>query len=157
MDKAAEVKPGDRGKTMAEGSGTAGQEPESNRMEMSHTTVRLENVTAESKQHALELETMRQKYEAGMKRAEDLTNENELLKRELERREVEETLWRKKEKEMEEKEMEKSGTSIVGDAKPVNTAKREPEIEEGLREKQEEAQKKPSPAKSDGVANGITL
>ena len=38
------------------------KEPESNRMEMSHTMVRLETMTAESKQHALELETMRQKY-----------------------------------------------------------------------------------------------
>ena len=32
---------------------------------------------AERKQQALELETMRQKYEAWMKRAEDLSNENE--------------------------------------------------------------------------------
>ena len=126
-------------------------------MEMSHMTVKLETMTAESKQQALELETMRQKYEAWMKRAEDLTNENELLKRELERREVEETLRRKKEKEMEEKEMEKSDTSIVGDAKPVNTAKREPEIEERLLRKQEEAQKEPNPAKSDGDATGTTL
>ena len=57
------------------------KEPESNRIEMSHTTVKLETMTAESKQHVLELETMRQKYEAWMKRAENLTNENELLKR----------------------------------------------------------------------------
>ena len=35
------------------------KEPESNRMEMSHTTVRPETVTAESKQQASELETMR--------------------------------------------------------------------------------------------------
>ena len=92
-----------------------------------------------------------------MKRAEDLTNENELLKKELERREVEETLRRKKEKEMEEKEMEKSYTSIVGDAKPVNTAKREPEIEERPLREQEEAQKKRNPAKSDDDATGTTL
>ena len=50
------------------------KEPESNRVEMSHMTVKLETMTAERKQHALELETMRQKYEAWMKRAEDLTN-----------------------------------------------------------------------------------
>ena len=40
-------------------------------MEMSHTTVNLETNTAESKQHALELETIKQKYEAWMKRTED--------------------------------------------------------------------------------------
>ena len=57
------------------------KEPESNQMEMSHMTVRLETMTAEGKQHALELETMRLKYEAWMKRTEDLTYENELLKR----------------------------------------------------------------------------
>ena len=52
--------------------------------------------------------------------------------------------------------MEKFYTSIVGDAKPVNATKREPEIEErGLR-KQEEAQKEPNPAKSDGDAPGTT-
>ena len=50
---------------------------------MFHTMVKLETMTAESKQQALELETMRQKYEAWMKRVEDLTNENELLKWEL--------------------------------------------------------------------------
>ena len=65
------------------------KEPESIRMEV---TVRLETVTAERKQHALELQTMRQKYEALMKKAEDLTNKNELLKKEHERREVEEAL-----------------------------------------------------------------
>ena len=132
------------------------KEPESNRMDMSHTTVTLATMTAERKQHALELETMRQKYEAWMKRAEDLTNENELLKKELERREVEETLWRKKEKEMEEEEMENSDTSIVGDAKPMNTTKREPEIKEGLLKKQEETQKELSPANSDSDATGTT-
>ena len=64
-------------------------------MEISHTKVKLETMIAESKRHALELETMRQKYEAWIKRAkdlvkraEDLTNKNELLRRELERREV---------------------------------------------------------------------
>ena len=124
------------------------KEPESNRMEMSHTTVKLETMTAESKQHALEL---------WMKRAEDLANENELLKKELERREIEETLRRKKEKEMEEKEMEKSYTSIVCDAKPVNTTNRKPEIEEGLLKKQDEAQKEANLAKSDSDATGTTL
>ena len=64
-----------------------------------------------------------------MKNAKDLGNENELLKKELERRKVEETLWRKKKKEMDEEEMENSDTSMVGDAKPVNTTKRVPEIE----------------------------
>ena len=121
-------------------------------MEMSHTILKLDTMTAESKHHACELETMRQKYEAWMKRTEDLTNENELLKRELERREVEGNLRRKT-----EKEMEKSYTSIDGDDKPVNTTKREPEIEERLLRKQEEAQKKPNPAKSDGDATGTTL
>ena len=43
-------------------------------MEMSHMTVKLETMTAERKQHVLELETMRQKYETWMKKAEDLTN-----------------------------------------------------------------------------------
>ena len=69
------------------------------------STVVLATMTAERKQHALELETMRQKYEACMKRAEDLINEIELLKKELERREVEETLRTKKETEMEEKKL----------------------------------------------------
>ena len=46
--------------------------------------------------------------------------------------------------------MEKSYTSIVGDAKPVHTAKREPEIEERLLRKQKEAYKEPNSAKSDG-------
>ena len=36
-----------------------------------------------SRQETEELETMRQKYEAWTKRAEDLTNENELLKKEI--------------------------------------------------------------------------
>ena len=49
------------------------KEPESNRMEMSHTQVKIETMTAENKQHAWELETMRQRYEAWMKRAEDPT------------------------------------------------------------------------------------
>ena len=97
---------------------------------MSHVTVELETMRAERKQHALELDTMKQNYEVMMKKVEDLAQENDLLMKELERREVEETLWRKQEKEMEEKEIEKSDTSIVGDAKPVNTAKREPEIKE---------------------------
>ena len=57
-------------------------------MVMSHTTVRLETMTAESKQHASEPKTIGQKYEAWMKRAEDLNSENELLKKELKRREV---------------------------------------------------------------------
>ena len=52
-------------------------------MEMSHITVKLETMTAERKQHALELETMRQKYEAWLKRTEDLANENKLLKWEI--------------------------------------------------------------------------
>ena len=45
-------------------------------MEISHTMIKLETMTAESKQHAMELE-------AWMKRVEDLTNENELLNRKL--------------------------------------------------------------------------
>ena len=49
------------------------KESKSNQMEMSHATIKLETMTAESKQLALELETMRQNYEAWMKRAEDLT------------------------------------------------------------------------------------
>ena len=80
-----------------------------------------------------------------MEGAEDLANENVLLKKELERKEVEETLRRKKEKKMEEQEMGNPDTSLVGDAEPVNPTKRKPEIEEGLREKQEEAQKEPNP------------
>ena len=84
---------------------------------------------------------MRQKYEAWTKKAEDLTRENELLKRELKRRQVEEKLWERKDKEMEEQEIEKSDTSIVGDAQPVNAAKREPESKERSLRKQEEAQK----------------
>ena len=56
-----------------------------------------------------------------------------------------------------EKEVEKCYPSIVGDAKPVNTAKREPEIEERLLRKQEEAQKEPNPGKSDGDATGAPL
>ena len=62
-------------------SGPDDREPESNRMDVSHTTVELETVTAERKQHALELETMRQKYEAWTKKAEDLAYENEVLKK----------------------------------------------------------------------------
>ena len=89
------------------------KEPKSNRMEISHTTVTLATMTAERKQHALELMTRRQKYEALMKGDEDLTYENELLKRELETREVEETLQGKKENKMEKEEMENSDTSIV--------------------------------------------
>ena len=38
----------------------------------------------------------------------------------------------------------------------MDTTKREPEIEEGLCEKQEEAQKKRNPAKSDDDATGTT-
>ena len=58
------------------------KELESNRMEISHMTVKLETMTAERKQHTLELKTLRQKkYEAWMKRAEVLTNENKLWKR----------------------------------------------------------------------------
>ena len=125
-------------------------------MDMSHTTVKLETMTAESKQHAWKLETMRQKYEALMKKVEDLAKENELLKRELERREVEENLRREK-KVMEEKEMKKSYTSAVGNAKPVDTAKWEPEIEERPLVKQGDAQKEPNSAKSYSDATGITL
>ena len=105
---------------------------------------------------------MRQKYEAWIKRAEDLTNKDELLKRELKRKEVNETLRRKKEKKTEEKEMEKkemakSDTYIVGNADPVNTAKRKPEIEEKPLRKQEEGQKEPNPANSDSDVTGTTL
>ena len=57
--------------------------PKSNRMEMSHTPIKLETVMAESKQHALELETMRQNYETWMKITEYLTYKNELLKWEI--------------------------------------------------------------------------
>ena len=116
-------------------------------MEMSHMMVKLDTMTGESRQHALEL---------WMKRVEDLANENELLKKELKRRKVEETL-RRKEKELKEEEMENSDTAIVGDVKPVNTTKREPEIEEGLFKKQEEAQKEPNPIKIDNDATGTTL
>ena len=87
------------------------------------------------------------KYEDLIKRMEHLAKENALLMRKLERKEVEETLRRKQEKEMEEKEMEKSDTSIDGDGKPVNTPKSEPEIEERPLREQEEAQK-PNHAKS---------
>ena len=48
-------------------------------------------------------------------------------------------------------------TTVVDNAKPVNTAKREPEIEERLFRKQKEAQKEPNPAKSDSDATGTTL
>ena len=82
-----------------------------------------------------------------MKRTEDLAKEIELLKTELERREIEETLRRKIEKEMEEPELGKS-KSIVSDAEFVNRNKRDPEIEEGLREKQKEAQKEPNPVQT---------
>ena len=83
------------------------KEPESNQMTMSHAMVKLETVRAERKQHALELEIMRQKYEALMKKAEDLTNENKVMTREHKRNKVEKTLRRKKDKKIEEKEMEK--------------------------------------------------
>ena len=117
----------------------------------------------ERNQHALELDTTRQRSEAWMKKAEDLmkwtedlANENELLNKEPERREVEGSLRRGK-KEMEEQEIRESDTSIVGDAEPVNPTKREPGIKEGLRRKQKEAQKEPSPANSDSDATGTTL
>ena len=71
-------------------------------------------------------------------------------------KEIEEKLLTKKEKEMEEKETKKAYSSILEDAKPVDTAKRERESEERLLRKQEEAQKEPSPAKSDDNANGTT-
>ena len=87
-----------------------------------------------------------------MKRAEHLPNKNELLNKELKRKEVEENLRRRK-----EEEMENSDTSIVDDAKPVNIVKREPEIEERPLRKQEEAQKEPNPSKSDCDATGTTL
>ena len=87
-----------------------------------------------------------------MKRVKDLKKKNSLLKRELEKREVKENLRRKK-----EPEMEKSYTFIVGDAKPVDTAKKEPEIEERLHRKQEETQKELSPGRRDGDATGTTL
>ena len=82
------------------------------------------------------------------------------MKRELERREVKETPRRKegkKEKDIEEQDIEKSDTSIVGEAKPVNTVKRELEIEERSFREQEEAQKKLNLAKSDGDATRTTL
>ena len=63
------------------------KESKFNQMEMSQVTVKLETMTAESRQHALEM---------WMKRAEDLANDNELLKKELERREVGGTIRRKK-------------------------------------------------------------
>ena len=100
---------------------------------------------------------MTKRAEDLMKRTEDLTKGNELLKKELERREVEEKLRRKKEKEMEEKEIEKSDTSIVGNAKPVNTTKREPGIEEGPLKEQKETQKELSPANSDSNVTGTPL
>ena len=53
--------------------------------------------------------------------------------------------------------MEKSYTSIVCDAKPVNTTKRKPDIEEGPLKKQEEGQNKPNLAKSDNNATGTSL
>ena len=59
------------------------KEPESNQLKMSQMTVKLKTVTAESKQHALELKTMRQNYETWMKRAEDHIYEIELLKKEV--------------------------------------------------------------------------
>ena len=46
-------------------------------------TVELETMTAERKQHALELDTMRQNYEAWMKRAKDLTKRVEDLTNEM--------------------------------------------------------------------------
>ena len=125
-------------------------------MDMSHTMVKLETMTGERKQHAWELKTRRQKYDALMKTVEDLTNENKLLKKELESRKVKETLSRKN-KEMEQKEMEKSYTSAVGDAKPVDTAKWEPEIEVRPLVKQGEVQREPNPAKSDSDDTGTTL
>ena len=87
-----------------------------------------------------------------MKRAEDLSYEKELLKTELNTREVEENLRRKM-----EPEMKKSYTSIVGHAKPVDTAKREPEIEERLLKKQKKAQNEPNPTKIGGDAIETTL
>ena len=48
-------------------------------------------------------------------------------------------------------------SSIIGGTKPVDTVKREPEIEESLLRKQEEAHKESNHAKSDGDATGITL
>ena len=100
---------------------------------------------------------MRQKYEAWMKSVEDLANENELLKKELERREVEETLRSKKEKDMKKEEMEKSDTSLVDDATPVDTAKWEPEIEVRPLVKQGDAQRGTSPANKSSDATGITV
>ena len=58
---------------------------------------------------------------------------------------------------MEEKEIEKSDTCIVGDAKPVNTAKKEPEIEDRLLREREETQEELSPAKSDDDATETNL
>ena len=48
----------------------------------------------------------------------------------------------------------KSDNSIVGDGEFVNPAKRDPEIEEGLRKQQEEAQKKPNRVQIDVDATG---
>ena len=53
--------------------------------------------------------------------------------------------------------MEKSNTSAVGDAKPVDTGKWEPEIEVRPLMKQGEAQKEPNPTKSYSDATGTTL
>ena len=91
-----------------------------------------------------------------MKKALDLTNRNELLKREHERTEVEETLRRKKLMDIKDKEMSKSDTSIVGNAEPVDTTKRVPEIEDRPLRKQQEAQKEQNPAKSDNDTTGTT-
>ena len=52
--------------------------------------------------------------------------------------------------------MQKSYTSIVGNDKPVDTAKREPGIGERLRRKQNKAMKEPNPAKNDADATGTT-
>ena len=129
------------------------KELESKRMDMSHTTLRLKTMATESKQHALELWMKRvedltkenELLKRGLKRTEDLTKQNERLKRDVERREVKGKPRRKKEKEMEEKEIEKSDTSIVGDANPVNTTEREPEIEEELLKEQEEIRRSQTP------------
>ena len=51
-----------------------------------------------------------------------------------------------------------AGSSFISSgAKPVDTPKREPEIEERLLRKQEEAEKEANPAKGDGDATGTTL
>ena len=62
--------------------GTRLKEPESKRMDMSHSTITLTTMTAERKQHAGELEIMRQRSEAWMKRAEDLMKKTEDLAKE---------------------------------------------------------------------------